>query len=114
MQHGNELYLAMTGEATQYQLFGAWQGAFLPLGRPVLVALLESIAGSGGAAVPALFTARRNIDSYWMDLFMSNAEIHRHHAQDVLDSFQNCPKQSASSNPTFLQTLKQPFISLEF
>ena len=25
MQHGNELYLAMTGEATQCQLFGAWQ-----------------------------------------------------------------------------------------
>ena len=36
------------------------------------------------------FTARKNIDTYWMELFMHNAEIHRHHAQDVLDSFQNC------------------------
>lgn len=66
--------------------------AFLPL-EDVLCLSLSSRALH--AAEEQLFqhfffTARCNIDTYWMDLFMTNSEIHRHHAQDVLDSFQNC------------------------
>ena len=47
------------------------------------------------------FTARKNIDDYWMNLFMSNSEIHRHHAQDVLDSFQNCVLNNKQSDYSF-------------
>ena len=32
---------------------------------------------------------------------MSNAEIHRHHAQDVLDSFQNCVLNNQQTSYTF-------------
>jgi hypothetical protein len=47
------------------------------------------------------FTARKNIDEHWMNLFMSNSEIHRHHAQDVLDSFQNCVLNNKKSDYSF-------------
>ena len=34
--------------------------------------------------------AKENIDEYWLDLFLSNSQLHPHHMIDVLQSFQNC------------------------
>ena len=71
-------------------------------GGPLPCFMLQSTAKGGGTIVRILlFTARKNIDDYWMNLFMSNSEIHRHHAQDVLDSFQNCVLNNKQSDYSF-------------
>ena len=93
----------MTSDATPMSIIWCLTSAFLPLEDVLCLSLCSQTLH---AAEEQLFqhffhTARRNIDSYWMDLFMNNAEIHRHHAQDVLDSFQNCVLNNRQSEYSF-------------
>ncbi len=77
--------------------------AFLPLEDVLCLSLCSKALQAAEEQLfqHFFFTARRNIDSYWMDLFMSNAEIHRHNAQDVLDSFQNCVLNNQQTSYSF-------------
>lgn len=93
----------MTIDANIMSVIWCLASAFLPLEDVLCLALCSKALQAAEEQLfqHFFFAARRNIDAYWMDLFMSNAEIHRHHAQDVLDSFQNCVMNNQQTTYTF-------------